>query len=197
VGKKASTIVLSLDDSTVTYGSAATGSVSVSGATDGTATVTIRSAVISVPIGSDGTGTFTLPAKEPIGNHRVSAQFDGTDTVAASNVATARLTVVQATTTTTADPAKSSVAKGAKLNVTVDVSGHAGALYPGGHVTVTFQVGTHSKTATVLMGQDDQGSASVSVTAPSHAGQGHVTASYEGNTRFTASTSSPVAVTVT
>jgi hypothetical protein len=37
----------------------------------------------------------------------------------------------------------------------------------------------------------------VSVGVPAHAGQGHVTAAYHGNTRFTASTSSPVTVTVT
>ena len=196
VGKTASTIALSLDDSTVSYGYAATGSVSVSGATDGNATVTIRSTSISVPIGADGSGTFTLPTKEPVGAHRVSATFDGTDTVAASNTATARLTVVPATSTTSAAPAKTTVAKGSTLKVTVHVAGHADALYPSGHVTVTFTVGGKTKSATTLMKEGDHGAVTITVDVPSKTGQGEVLAAYQGNERYTASTSTPTAVTV-
>jgi uncharacterized protein YfaS (alpha-2-macroglobulin family) len=150
-----------------------------------------------VPIGSDGTGTFTLPAGQPVGNHEVSAQFDGTDTVAQSNVATTTLSVTKAVTSTTADPATSTAAKGSTLMVTVDVTGHEDALYPGGHVTVHISVGGRNRSKTVVMAQGDQGSVTVPVTVPLKTGQAQVTATYHGNDRFTASVSPPATVSVT
>jgi hypothetical protein len=116
--------------------------------------------------------------------------------VAASNTATARLTVVQVTSTANATPAKTTVANGSTLKVTVHVAGHAAALYPSGHVTVTFTVGGKTKSATALMKEGDHGTVTITVDVPSKTGQGEVLAAYQGNERYTARTSAPKAVTV-
>jgi hypothetical protein len=189
IGKTASTIALSLDSSSVAYGHAGSGSVAVSGATSGTATVTYGSTDISVPIDSSGNGTFTLPANLSVGAHQISAEYNGTDTVAASNTATATLAVTKASTKTSLTLSKTTVKHGKLETVTVRVSGHAGGIYPAGTITVKAKVGSKSTTRSAILGQAGAGKKVITIRLPNKVGKGTVVAHFAGSADFTASSS--------
>jgi hypothetical protein len=195
VSKTASTIALQLDDASVVYGHAATGSVSVGGANSGTATVTVGSRHVSVPIDGSGAGSFRLPASLVAGEHTVIAVYGGTDDVAASGPASATLTVTRAPTTTKLTLARSTVRHGKSLTVTVQLGGHAAARWPSGAIIVSVSVGNRTTTKQVLIGQAAHGRRTLTVAVPNKTGAGTVIATYPGNANFVSSHASK-AVTV-
>jgi hypothetical protein len=197
IGKSASTIALKLSKTTVAYGHAASGSITVGGADGGTATVTAVSRHISVPIDSAGHGSFTLPATLKVGKDKISAVYDGTDTVAPSGTAKATLTVTKASSTTSLKLAQTSVQHGKRDTVTIAVGGHAGGAYPTGPITVRMRLHGASTTKTTTLHAIDSGRMSFSITLPNRTGTVHVRAHYGGDSHFTASTSDTVQVSST
>jgi hypothetical protein len=199
VSKTASTIALHLVRSSIAYGHHVSGTVSVDGANGGTATVTVASTHLSVPINGAGDGSFTLPATLSVGKHTVSAVYNGTDTVAPSNTVTTTLTVTKAATTTTLTLSKTTVKHGSTESVTVTVGGHAGvlSLYPSGKITVKTMVGGKTTATTVTIGQSSKGTRTLTITLPNKTGTGTVVASYGGDGNYTASTSAARSVKVT
>jgi hypothetical protein len=187
VSKTASTIALQLADDTVAYGHAASGTVNVSGATGGTATVTVGGKHVSVPIDGSGAGSFDLPASLVAGKYTVTATYDGSDDVAASGPATAVLTVTRAPTTTQLTLATSTVQHGKRLSVTVHLGGHAGARWPSGPITVSVTVGSRTTTNQVTIGQAAHATRTLWVPVPNKTGTGTVVAIYPGNANFLSS----------
>jgi hypothetical protein len=196
VSKTASTIALHLTHGIVAYGHAETGQVFVGGADAGTATVTVGSTHISVPINGSGTGSFTLPANLTVGVHDVTAKYNGTADVAASNTASETLTVTKAATTTRVFLSKQTIKHGTSFTVTVTVAGHAGAAWPTGSITVTVQVGSKTSSTHVTLSQSSHGSRTFSVAVPNTAGAGKLQANYSGDGNFAASHTGIRAVTI-
>lgn len=191
-----STVAVRLSHSRVSYGHAAGGLVSVHAATGGTATVRYGSAHITVPIGSTGTGTFTLPATLSVGRHTISAVYNGIDGVTPSGPAITTLTVTKASTSTALHLAGRSVRHGRTDRITVTVGGHASAAYPSGLLTVTVRVHGRTTKRIVTLRASAHGRASFLIVAPSRKGSGTVTVTYSGNGNFYASRASrPITVT--
>jgi hypothetical protein len=197
ISKTASTIALKLSKSTVTYGHAVTGRITVGGATGGTATVTYGAGPKSVAVSAAGTATFTIPATLAARQHVVGAVYDGTATVAASGRATTTLTVVKARTATSLALSATRVEHGHSEWITVRVSGHAGGLYPAGTITVHAAIGARRTTRTITLHQPRRGVLSFTITLPNRAGSARVYAHFGGNGDFLASTSATRTVRLT
>jgi hypothetical protein len=197
ISKTASTIALSLTSSTVVYGHAATGTIAVTGATTGTATVSYGSATVSVPIDNTGTGTFSLPATLSPRAYTITAVYNGTDTVAASDPTSTTLTVTKAPTTTSIVLGKTTAKHNSKDTVAVTVRGHAGARYPSGLVTVTASIGKTTTTKSVTLTQKYLGTRTVKFILPNKVGKASVVVHYAGDGEFTSSVSATKTVKTT
>jgi hypothetical protein len=197
ISKTASTIALKLSASSVAYGHAVTGSITVGGASGGTAAVTYGSVKATVQISAAGTGKFTIPAGQTVGKYTVSAKYNGTATVAASSTVTAPLSIVQAATGTTLTLSKPTAKHSSSELVTVRVSGHSGGLYPSGTVTVKVGKGTTVTTKTAAITQADKGVVTFSVTLPKPTGTGQAYAVFNGDKDFLVSTSAKVSIHLT
>ena len=179
------------------YGHTVAGTLTVHGATTGSATVTVGSTHLSVPIGSAGGGSFTLPATLSAGTHTVAAVYNGTGAVAKSNTVTATLAVSKAATTTALSLSKTTAKHGSTVLATVTVSGHVAGLYPSGPITVKVTVDGKTTSVSVTLGQAAKGKRTVTVTLPRKAGTGKAVATYGGNGDFSSSRSATKSVTVT
>jgi hypothetical protein len=188
--KGKSAIALALGSSHYTFGQSVRGIISVAGATKGKATVTLGSVTLSVPINSSGVGSFTIPGVLAAGSHTISAQYDGTDLVAASPLSTEVFTVGKAVTQTILGLTKSTVEHGNTETVKVTVSGHQGSAYPTGTITVKSTVGNTVTTKVATLTSSRKGVTSFSLTLPASKGTASVVATYSGDTDFAASVSS-------
>ncbi|MCU1508686.1 MAG: hypothetical protein JWQ12_951 [Glaciihabitans sp.] len=186
--KGKSTIALGLSSGEYTFGQSVSGVIAVAGATDGTATVTSGSTVISVAIGASGTGKFTLPGTIGGGDHTVTATYDGTDFVDASATASADFTVTRAETTTTLSLSKTTVGHGNTETVKVTVGGVKAGVYPTGTITVTAAIGSTKTTKTVTLSSSNKGVISFSIRLPSRKGTATLHTTYSGNANYLPST---------
>ncbi|MYV56435.1 Ig-like domain-containing protein [Streptomyces sp. SID3212] len=196
--KGQSSLAMSLVANSTRYGHAVSGVFAVAGAKEGTVSVTYGTGSgLKAKVGASGTGTFTLPASLAVGAHTVSVSYDGTDFVAPSGVASQKLTVLKAKTTTALSLSKTKLARGKSQTVKVTVGGHSAAAYPTGTITVTAKVGGTTTTKKVSLSAAKKGVLSFSVTLPKKKGTATVTAVYGGNGSFLSSTSPPKKVTLT
>jgi hypothetical protein len=196
VAKDASTIALSLSTDSVVYGTPVTGSLAVTGATGGTATVGYGSTTVSVPIDSSGAGTFSLPATLGAGTHTITASYDGTGTVAASGPVSEDLVVTKAPTTTTIHLAKRKVTVGKGDYVRVVVGGHLHGAYPNGTLTVVAKAGHQRTTRTVVEAAGRHGKRLMYVALPQRVGPAQVTVTFASTGSFSGSTSATKQVTI-
>ncbi|MFF3753503.1 Ig-like domain repeat protein [Streptomyces sp. NPDC002018] len=187
--KGRSSIAMALPVKSVSYGHAVSGIFSVAGASNGTVKVSYGTGSLTAKVGTSGAGTFKLPASLSVGAHTVSVQYQGTDFVEPSGVASQKLTVVKAKTTTSLTLSKTKLARGASQTVKVSVAGHSGAAYPTGTVTVTAKAGGKTTTTKVSLTAAKKGVLSFTVKLPKVKGTATVTAVYAGNGNFSASTS--------
>ena len=179
--KAVSTTVLELSSASTTYGSGATGAVTVEGADGGTVTVTYAGTSVDVPLTADGAGSFAIPASLAVGSYEVTASYSGTETVAPSTSAVTAYEVTKAGTSTKVT-AKGSVRKGGQLAVTVAVSGTSGAAAPTGTVVVTLAGVTKTVTLT-----DGVGSTSIKA---AKAGKRKLSVAYSGDESYAGSADS-------
>jgi hypothetical protein len=199
VAKAASTTALSLSASKVTYGDEQAEHVSVtvtsklSGTPDGTVAVKSGSTTVcTITLGS-GKGSCTLTAtKLPAGTQHLTASYNGGADLASSTSAAGTLTVAKATTKTALSLSTAKVIYGheqaERLSVTASPQ-YSGT--PGG--TVAVKSGS-TTVCTITLGS---GKGSCTLTATKlPAGTQHLTASYNGNADFTASTSAAKTLTV-
>ena len=195
--KNASSIAVALTRTAYSYGQSVAGIVAVAGATEGTATVASGSEHVSVKINASGNGSFTLPGGFAVGRHTLTAQYTGTDYVAASGVASTTFTVAKAATHTALKASKATVAHGKKVTFTYTISGRTGGNYPTGTVTLTVQEkGKTVKTVKLHLSATGKGKGSVSV-AMSPKGSASVTAAYGGDAAYDASRSGVTHVRIT
>ncbi|MDX3850288.1 Ig-like domain-containing protein [Streptomyces sp. AK02-01A] len=195
--KGQSSIAMALVEKSTSYGRPASGVFSVAGAKSGTVTVNYGTGSLTAKVGTTGAGTFKLPASLAAGTHTVSVRFSGTDSVEPSGVASQKLTVKKARTTTSLTLSKTKLAQGKSETVKVSVGGHTGAAYPTGTITVTAKVGGKTTTRKVTLSADKKGVLSFSITLPKKKGTATVTAVYAGNGNFLASTSARKQVKLT
>lgn len=184
--KGTTSTVLALSSPSTTYGTGATGTVTIAGADGGTVTIGYDDTVLDLPVGPDGTASFELPTTLGVGSYEVTASYSGSETVEASTAATAPYEVTLAGSTTTVQ-AKGTVRKGKSLTVAVTVTGVEGVAAPSGTVAVTFAGVT--KTVTLV---DGVGSTGFRATK---AGKRKVSVVYAGDESYAGSSTSK-AVTV-
>jgi subtilase family serine protease len=160
-------------------------------ATSGTVTVYNGTTQIGTAAVSGGSASFSTSTL-PVGIASLSAAYSGSSTFAASTSAPVSVTISQdvpvgTTTTLTASPTQAS--QGTTITLTAAVSPATGTTTPTG--VVTFYIGTTALGTASL----SNGRASVTTSALP-VGTDPLTASYAGNTAFSASTSAPVSVTI-
>jgi len=170
---------LSADDQDATFGSGASLTATVSGATNPGGHVTFSTGGIvlgQADVDSDGTATLGLSTVTlDAGPHTITAAFGGSGALNDSST-TFTLTVAQADTTVTSNDVIA--AEGSDASVPVTVSSSAGT--PGGTVTITDADGN-----TVGSGTLDNGTATVSVhTTGLATGDNSLTVSYGGAANY-------------
>ncbi|MDQ6523564.1 Ig-like domain-containing protein [Nocardioides sp. LHD-245] len=134
-----SAIALSLSAGSAAYGTGASATVVVPGGEGGTVTVTVDGAASTHPVPAGGRVTIALPTTLAVGDHAVTAEFSGTDTLASSGPITATYQVARASVGLSAT-VKAKVRRGAKLPVRIRTSGAvAGA--PVGTALVQVAIG--------------------------------------------------------
>jgi hypothetical protein len=139
------------------------------------------------------TATATAPGISPVGTgtHLVEASYPGDSIYNPSTSGTTGLTAQQVTPTVTVTPSSSSITTAQTLTVTVAVNGGSGNPTPTGSVTLSS--GGYASAATSL----NNGGATINIPAGSLAtGTDKLTASYSGDSNYTASTGT-TSVTVT
>ena len=152
---------------------------------DGTAVAT--SAVVS---GNPATATANINQITP-GSHRLAATYSGDAYYAAATAQAVTLTVARSPSTTNITPSTTTPTGGSSLAVTVDVTSISpSTALPTGTVTVAMD-GVAQATGTLLAGSPS----TVLVTIPMvSAGMHLLTATYTGDTYYTGSNSTTVAV---
>lgn len=161
-----------------------------------TGTVTFLSGSTSLGTGtlSSGSATFSTSSLAA-GTYSITASYGGDSTFAASTSAAVSVTVnaapVTIATTTTLTASATTAVVGTSLTFTADVTPASGSGVPGGSVAFTdgtTQLGTGTLDGT---GKATYSTSSLAV------GTHSISAAYGGNTSYTASTSTPVSVTIT
>jgi hypothetical protein len=147
--KSNSTFALTLSAASFAFGVPVTGTISVSPATSGTATITFEGATSSATIDA-GTGTFSLPGPIAIGSHTVSAAFDGSSTVNPSDPISQTFDVTKAPTTVSANITPTALLAGGSISVTITVRGIVPGFNPTGSVTITDSIGKTIESTIVL-----------------------------------------------
>lgn len=183
----ATSTTLAVSKSRIAYGSAASATVTVAGAADaGRVQVLQGSKVLASGTAVGGTARIALP-KLSVGAHRLTARFVGAPLAAGSTSAPVAVTVVKATSTTSAKVSKSRVKRGQAFTVaaTVRATGHT----PTGRVR--FLVGGRVLGASAVV----NGRASLKVRLASR-GSKAIRAVYLGSGQTNGSVSKAVRVTV-
>jgi hypothetical protein len=159
-----------------------------------TGTVTFLDGTITLGTGTLSSGTASFPGSLAAGTHSITASYGGDTTYAASVSAADNLTIGSAPTLAptatqlTASPTTAS--SGTTINFKASVSETSGTATPTG--TVTFSDGSTSiGTGSLAAGVATFSTATLSV------GTHNITAAYGGDTANAASTSSPLAITIT
>jgi hypothetical protein len=179
VKKSGSTTAFTLSKNSGSFGTVTTATVVVTGSTaapTGTVEITEKGKVLGtgelVVTGLKGTATIALPADLAVGTHQLTAVYAGSaDVTGSKSQRSYRVTPATATAKLTAD--SWTVPKGTKANVTVAISGKAGAPAPTGSVTVMVGL---QRVATVPLV-----SGSATITLPAAQRSGIVIAYYTGD----------------
>ncbi|GAA4702697.1 Ig-like domain-containing protein [Nocardioides conyzicola] len=180
--KGATTTMLQLSAPSTTYGTGATGTVTVEGADSGSVTVAYGDTEKELTLDESGVATFALPADLAVGSYTVTAAYAGTDELAAGEPATATYEVTKIPTSTSVQLSASSTKYGTGATGTVTVSGA-----DAGTVTVAYD-GTSTEVAL-----SDAGVATFALPADLAVGSHPVTATYSGTATLAAG--SPVSAT--
>ena len=185
--KNKSTIAVGLDASTYKFGQAVHGIIAVAGATEGTATVTVGSTVLSVPISAQGSGTFTIKGPLAAGTHSLTVAYGGTDFVDPSAAAPIDMVVTRASTSTAITLSHTTLKHGKSETIKITVKGGVAGTYPTGVITVSASVGSKTVTKKVTLTAAKKGVISFTFTLPSKVGTATVHASYAGDTDYASS----------
>jgi trimeric autotransporter adhesin len=156
------------------YGTGSTGTVTVSGGTDGAVSVTVDGKPVTVT-----GGAFPLAATLRPGSHRIVASYAGSDLDTASTT-TATYTVSKAASRLTVS-APTKVKRGKSATVTVTVGGVSHGVAPTGRVTIKV-----AGKATVTVAVPASGRVTRSVKL-AKLGTKKVTVTYSGDTTYGAS----------
>jgi hypothetical protein len=139
--KGATTTVVALSAPATTFGTGATGTITVGGADGGSVALTMGGSTSTLPLDGTGHASFPLPADLAPGSYPLAVEYAGTDTVASSSTS-ASYTVTKAAPTLAATVVKvkkpHKKGKKAKATVSVTVGGVAGVTGPSGTVTLTW-----------------------------------------------------------
>ncbi len=158
--------------------------------TPGTVTFTEGTTALATNVALNGSGqaTFTTTTPLAVGDHTITATFNGTTNFATSS-GTVTQTVNQIATTTALASSPNPSTFDQAVTFTATVTGGGNPVTPG---TVTFRDG-----ATVLatIALDGTGEATFTTTALA-VGDHTITATFNGNTNFATSTSTPLTQTV-
>lgn len=100
IAKGATTTALSLSDSSVVFGTPVTATITVAGATEGEVEFALDGEILTLPVASDGTASYTVPAGTAVGRHAIAARYLGSDELAASSLTTATFRVTKKATRT-------------------------------------------------------------------------------------------------
>lgn len=155
--KGSAPIVMAVSASSVTYGTAVTGQVSVGAVGASSVTVTYGTTTVVVPL-TNSSGSFTLPTTLTPGSYTISAQYLGSDELEASPVVTAPLTVTKRATTILMATSSTGSTYGTKVTGQVSVSETTASSVQLEYGTVTTSVpltngvGTFSLPATLAPG---------------------------------------------
>jgi subtilase family serine protease len=150
----------------------------------------------STPVTLDSSGAASLPVHGtmPQGGNTIIAKYSGDTTYAANNSTGLTVNIQPSTTTTTVTPATTTPKVNTAFNVTVTIavgSPPAGTVTPTGNITLTVDGANYAiEAATTASGTT---SATFSVTLNS-SGSHNLQAIYAGDSNYTTSTSTSVAV---
>ncbi len=175
--------------SSLTFTATVTGT---SGAPEPTGTVTFKDGATTLGAGTlNGSGVATYSTSSlAVGPHSITASYAGDADNTASTSGVVTVNVALGTTTTSLTASATSIAAGSSLTFTATVTGTSGAPTPTG--TVTFKDGATTLGAGTLNASGVATYSTSSLAVGSHS----ITATYGGDTRNTASTSSAVTVSV-
>lgn len=189
------TTTLAASATTITAGQNVTFTATVSASTTPAGNVTFMDGSTTLgttALNGSGVATYSTTALG-VGTHSITAVYAGGTTFAGSTSAATSITVNSAgltATTTTLTASATSVSTGTSVTFTGTVAPSSGSGTPTG--SVTFMDGT----ASLGMGTLSSGTATYA-TSSLAAGTHSITAVYGGDTNFSGSTSSALAVTVT
>ncbi|WP_019144238.1 Ig-like domain-containing protein [Aeromicrobium massiliense] len=194
LNRDGSSTTLRLSRSASVFGTAVSGTVTVSGAKAGTVTVTAGRAKVTAPVSTSGTARFTLPRTLAVGSYKVTVRYSGSDTTEPSSVTSALKVTRKATSA--AVSASSRVKRGRSFTVTARVGGAAAGVSPTGTVKVYVKApGARSYKVVKTLRVGSTGKVTTKVKA-SKRGKASVKVVYSGDTRYGASTSRVTRVTV-
>jgi hypothetical protein len=154
-------VMLSVTPPTTVFGTGATATVVVGGATEGDVQISIGGGTATLPVDATGTATFSFPKKLAAGSYPIGARYLGTPDVEESGTVTTTYVVTKAPTSLKIT-APGAVDKGEKVTVKVKVAGQVAGVPITG--TVTLKVGGTTKTKVLTAGSGDL--ATFSVKAP-------------------------------
>ena len=178
-------ITFSASVSSLTAGSAPTGTVTFSDATP-SGTITIGGSAVTLD--SSGKASVTVNSGLPIGGNNVTAQYSGDANYASNQSSPPFVVTVSKSQTTPTISAPATVAAGATFNATVTITAGtppAGSLPPSGSVIMAVdgvQVATATLTTTAGIT-----SATFSLTAPTTSGSHNLQATYPGDANYNSS----------
>lgn len=203
----ASNTTLTLNQSSLVYGTVATGTVKVAPASG----TSVPTGDVSVLTSGYGNGPFTLAAGQVSvsilgltpGVHAVTAHYEGDGTFAASDSSAISVTVTQDPTTLTLQPSKTSLTGADSVTLSTTLSTTSMATSPTGAVTFTDTTTGSSLGSVVLTPSTDASGHVIAVgglNISGHllgSGSNAIVANYAGDTNYIASHASPVLVNYT
>lgn len=194
LNRDGSSSTLRLSRSTSVFGTAVTGTVTVSGAKAGSVTVTAGRTKVTAPVNASGTARFTLPRTLAVGSYKVAVRYSGSDTTEPSSVTSALKVTKKATSASVS--ASSRAKRGRSFTVTARVGGKVAGVSPTGTVKVYVKApGARGYKVVKTVRVSSTGKITAKVKA-SKRGKLAVKVVYSGDARYGASTSKVTRVTV-
>jgi hypothetical protein len=211
----ATTTTLALESANIPYGSSAAGTITVadsnssgsgSAIPDGDASLTNASG--STPalgigpftLNSEGSATVTVGTLTP-GSYSIIAHYAGDATFAASNSAATSLVITQAATTAATTASRSTLSSGESVTFSTIIEDTSKGLNPSGMVTFTNTTTGKTLGTSLLQPATDSNGNPIATAVLNVAGRNlnqgsnNITATYSGDSNYTAATAAAVSVT--
>jgi Pro-kumamolisin, activation domain/Bacterial Ig-like domain (group 3) len=213
----ATTTTLALESANIPYGSPAGGTITVADSNSSGSGVTIPDGDASLvnasgstpalgigpfTLNSEGSATVSVGTLTP-GTYSVIAHYAGDGTFAASNSTATSLVITQAATTAATTASRTTLSTGQSVTFSTIIEDTSKGLNPTGMVTFTNMatgatLGTSAAQAAIDGNGNSIAAATLNVAARSLSqGSNNITATYSGDSNYTASTAAAVSVTYT